>query len=61
MNLMKKAKTGREMLDSWQELVGDGNIEDIKGVFQVYADKMPDILKRKSSIIRQFHLNEACK
>ena len=45
MNLMKKAKTGREMLDSWQELVGDGNIEDIKGVFQVYADKMPDILK----------------
>ena len=42
---MKEAKTGQEMLDAWQELVGDGNIEDIKQVFQVYAEKMPDILK----------------
>jgi AhpD family alkylhydroperoxidase len=42
---MKDAKTGQEMLDSWQELVGDGDIEDIKQVFQVYVDKMPDILK----------------
>ena len=42
---MKDAKTGQEMLDSWQNLVGDGDIEDIKQVFQVYADKMPDILK----------------
>ena len=42
---MKDAKTGQEMLDSWQELVGDGDIEDIKQVFQVYADKMPEILK----------------
>ncbi|MBW1902132.1 MAG: carboxymuconolactone decarboxylase family protein [Deltaproteobacteria bacterium] len=42
---MKEAKTGQEMLDSWQELVGDGDIEDIKQAFQIYADKMPDILK----------------
>jgi hypothetical protein len=42
---MKDAKTGQEMLDAWQELVGDGDIEDIKKVFQVYVDKMPDILK----------------
>ena len=42
---MKDAKTGQEMLDSWQELVGDGDIEDIKQVFQVYAQKMPDVLK----------------
>lgn len=42
---MKDAKTGQEMLDSWQELVGDGDIEDIKQVFQVYVEKMPDILK----------------
>ncbi|MFH0813073.1 MAG: carboxymuconolactone decarboxylase family protein [Pseudomonadota bacterium] len=42
---MKDAKTGKEMLDSWQELVGDGDIEDIKQVFQVYVEKMPDILK----------------
>jgi AhpD family alkylhydroperoxidase len=42
---MKDAKTGQEMLDSWQELVGTGNIEDIKKVFQVYADKMPEVIK----------------
>ncbi|MCX7180096.1 MAG: carboxymuconolactone decarboxylase family protein [Proteobacteria bacterium] len=42
---MKNAKTGQEMLDSWQELVGNGDIEDIKQVFQVYADKMPELLK----------------
>ncbi len=42
---MKDAKTGREMLDSWQNLVGDGDIDDIKQVFEVYAEKMPDILK----------------
>ena len=45
MVLMKDAKTAQEMLDSWQELVGDGDIEDIKQVFQVYVDKMPDIVK----------------
>jgi len=45
MILMKDAKTGQEMLDSWQELVGDGDIEDIKQVFKVYVDKMPDIIK----------------
>lgn len=38
------AKTGQDMLDSWQTLVGDGNIDDIKQVFQVYADKMPELL-----------------
>jgi AhpD family alkylhydroperoxidase len=42
---MKEATTGQDMLDSWQELVGDGDIEDIKSIFQVYAEKMPDILK----------------
>ncbi len=42
---MKDAKTGQEMLDSWQNLVGNGDIEDIKAVFQIYAEKMPDILK----------------
>jgi AhpD family alkylhydroperoxidase len=42
---MKDAKTGQEMVDSWQELVGNGDIEDIKQVFQVYVEKMPDILK----------------
>ena len=42
---MKDAKTGQEMLDSWWELVGDGDIEDIKEVFKVYADKMPEIIK----------------
>ena len=42
---MKDAKTGKEMLDSWQNLVGDGDIEDIKEVFNVYAEKLPDILK----------------
>ena len=45
MVTMKNAKTGQEMLDSWQELVGNGDIEDIKQVFQVYAEKMPDLLK----------------
>lgn len=43
---MKKARTGREMLDSWQELVGDGDIEDIKGVFGIFADRMPTMLAR---------------
>ena len=43
---MKKARTGREMLDSWQELVGDGDIEDIKGVFEVFAERMPTMLAR---------------
>jgi len=42
---MKDAKTGQEMLDSWQNLVGDGDIEDIKKAFAVYAEKLPDILK----------------
>ena len=42
---MKDAKTGKEMLDSWQNLVGEGDIEDIKEVFSVFAEKMPDILK----------------
>jgi len=42
---MKDARTGQEMLDSWQNLVGRGDIEDIKAVFHVYAEKMPDILK----------------
>lgn len=41
---IRNASTGQEMLDSWQTLVGDGNIDDIKGVFQVYADKMPELL-----------------
>jgi AhpD family alkylhydroperoxidase len=41
---LRNAKTGQEMLDSWQTLVGDGNIDDIKQVFQVYADKMPELL-----------------
>ncbi len=41
---MKDAKTGQEMLDSWQNLVGDGDIEDIKEVFNVFAEKMPEIL-----------------
>lgn len=42
---MKKARNAREMLDSWQELVGDGDIEDIKGVFQVFAERMPSMVK----------------
>ncbi len=42
---MRDAKTGQEMLDAWQELVGNGDIEDIKQVFNVYAEKMPDILR----------------
>ncbi len=41
---MKDAKTGQEMLDSWQNLVGDGDIQDIKEVFNVFAEKMPEIL-----------------
>ena len=41
---IRNASTGQEMLDSWQTLVGNGNIDDIKGVFQVYADKMPELL-----------------
>lgn len=45
MVTMAEAKTGAEMLDSWQELVGNGDIEDIKEVFRIYADKMPDTLK----------------
>jgi AhpD family alkylhydroperoxidase len=43
---MKDAKTAQEMLDSWQELVGDGDIADVNEAFQVYAKKMPDIIKR---------------
>lgn len=43
---MKQAKTAKEMLDSWQELVGDGDISDVNEAFQVYAEKMPDIIKR---------------
>lgn len=43
---MKDAKTAGEMLDSWQELVGDGDISDVNEAFQVYAKKMPDIIKR---------------
>lgn len=46
MSRMKDAKTAEEMLDAWQELVGDGDIEDFKEVFDVYAKKMPDIIKR---------------
>lgn len=45
MKSMKEAKTGQEMLDSWQELVGDGDISDIKEVFNVYAEKMPSIIE----------------
>lgn len=43
---MKDAQTAEEMLESWQELVGDGDIEDVKAAFQIYAKKMPDIIKR---------------
>ena len=46
MTKMKDAKTAEEMLEAWQELVGDGDIQDFKDVFQVYAKKMPDIIKR---------------
>ncbi len=46
MSKMKDAKTAEEMLEAWQELVGDGDIQDFKDVFQVYAKKMPDIIKR---------------
>ena len=45
MVTMKEAKTGQEMLDSWQELVGNGEIDDIKRVFQVFADRMPTLLE----------------
>jgi AhpD family alkylhydroperoxidase len=44
MIAMKDAKTGQEMLDSWQNLVGDGDIEDIKQGFNIFAEKMPEIL-----------------
>lgn len=44
MNDIRNAKTGAEMLDSWQSLVGQGDIDDIKEVFRVFADKMPQIL-----------------
>lgn len=42
---MKQARTAREMLDSWQVLVGDGDIDDIKGVFQVFVERMPDMIR----------------
>ena len=41
---LRDAASGQAMLDSWQTLVGDGDIDDIKKVFQVYADKMPELL-----------------
>ncbi len=41
---IRNAGSGQAMLDSWQTLVGDGDIDDIKKVFQVYADKMPELL-----------------
>lgn len=41
---MKDAKTATEMLDSWQELVGEGDIADIRQAFAVYAEKMPSAL-----------------
>lgn len=41
---LREATSGQAMLDSWQTLVGDGDIDDIKKVFQVYADKMPELL-----------------
>lgn len=44
MIAMKDAKSGQEILDSWQNLVGDGDIEDIKQAFGVFAEKMPEIL-----------------
>lgn len=44
MIAMKDAKSGQEILDSWQNLVGDGDIEDIKQAFSVFAEKMPEIL-----------------
>lgn len=40
-----EAKTGEEMLDSWQTLVGDGDIDDIKQVFKVYAEHLPEVLE----------------
>ena len=46
MSKMKDAKTAEEMLEAWQELVGDGDISDFKEVFSIYAKKMPDIIKR---------------
>jgi len=42
---IRNAKTGKEMLDSWQSLVGDGDIDDIKQVFNVYAEKLPQMLE----------------
>ncbi len=41
---IRNAGSGQAMLDSWQTLVGDGDIDDNKKVFQVYADKMPELL-----------------
>ena len=46
MSKMKDAKTAEEMLEAWQELVGDGDISDFKEVFNIYAKKKPDIIKR---------------
>jgi len=45
MVTFKDAKTGQEMLDAWQTLVGDGDVEDIKAVFKVYAQKLPQLLE----------------
>ncbi len=41
---MKDARTPDEMLDSWQDLVGEGDISDIRQAFKVYAEKMPSML-----------------
>lgn len=41
---MKDARTAQEMLDSWQELVGTGDIADIRRAFQVYVEKMPSMV-----------------
>ncbi len=41
---LANAESGQAMLDSWQSLVGDGDIADIKDVFKVYAEKMPELL-----------------
>ena len=42
---LANAESGKDMLDSWQCLVGDGDIDDIKDVFGVYAEKMPELLR----------------
>jgi len=44
MSEIANAKTGAEMLDSWQTLVGNGDIDDIKEAFGIFAEKMPQIL-----------------